>query len=66
MKTATEEKYVLELTDWERRFLVGCLVEQRNNFLDKDRPIEDICDIIETVIEAPTKKEKKKAVREAR
>lgn len=66
MKTATEEKYVLELSDWERRFLVGCLVEQRNNFLDKDRPIEDICQMLENVIEAPTKKMKKKAAREAR
>ena len=66
MKVPAEEKYILELSDWERRFLVGCLVEQRNAFLDKERPIEDICKVLKTVIDAPSKKTKKKAAREAR
>ena len=54
-----EEKYVLELNDWERRLLVGCLVEARNSFLDKDTPIEDVCDMLKKTIDAPTKKVKK-------
>ena len=61
-----EEKYVLELNDWERRLLVGCLVEARNSFLDKDTPIEDVCDMLKKTIDAPTKKVKKKERSEAR
>ena len=55
-----EEKYILELTDWERRVLVSSLVEARNSYLDKDAPIEDVCDVLQKTIDAPTKKMKKK------
>jgi len=56
-----KEKKVIELDDWEHRFLVGCLLEARNSMLEKDKPIEDICVLMKNVIEAPTKKERKKA-----
>ena len=61
-----ETKYVLELNDWERRVIVTGLVEARNNFLDRENPIEDICDVMKKVIDAPQKKVKKKDCREAR
>jgi len=62
----TKPRYVLELDDWERKLLVGCLVEARNSFLDKDTPIEDVCGILKKAINAPPKKTRKKERSEAR
>ncbi len=60
------ETYVIELDDWNRRLLVGCLNTARNTYLDQEKPVEDVCELLRHVIEAPTKKQKRKLDREAR
>ena len=60
------ETYVIELDDWNRRLLVSCINTARNMFLEEKKPIEDVCELLRHVIEAPTKKKKRKPDREAR
>lgn len=61
-----EEKKVLTLDDFEQRLMVSGLMDFRNNLLKDERPTEDVNDLILKVIDAPSKKEKKRADREAR
>lgn len=61
-----EEKKVLTLDDFEQRLMVSGLMDFRNNLLKEERPTEDVNDLILKVIDAPSKKEKKRADREAR
>ena len=56
-----EEKKVVTLDDFEQR-----LMDFRNDLLRDEKPTEDINDLILKVIDAPTKKEKRRADREAR
>ena len=46
--------------------MVSCLMDFRNDLLRDEKPTEDINDLILKVIDAPTKKEKRRAAREAR
>lgn len=61
-----EEKKVLTLDEFEQRLMVSGLMDFRNDLLKGDKPTEDINDLILKVIDAPTKKEKRRAEREER
>lgn len=59
-------KKVLTLDEFEQRLMVSGLMDFRNDLLKDDKPTEDINDLILKVIDAPTKKEKRRAEREER
>lgn len=61
-----EEKKVLALDEFEQRLMVSGLMDFRNDLLKDDKSTEDINDLILKVIDAPTKKEKRRAEREER
>ena len=61
-----EEKKVVTLDDFEQRLMVSGLMDFRNDLLRDEKPTEDINDLIQKVIDAPRKKEKRRADREAR
>lgn len=61
-----EEKKVVTLDDFEQRLMVSGLMDFRNDLLRDEKPTEDINDLILKVIDAPTKKEIRRADREAR
>lgn len=61
-----EEKKVVTLDDFEQRLMVSGLMDFRNDLLRGEKPTEDINDLILKAIDAPTKKEKRRADREAR
>ena len=61
-----EEKKVVTLDDFEQRLMVSSLMDFRNDLLRDEKPIEDINNLILKAIDAPTKKEKRRADREAR
>lgn len=58
-----EEKKVVTLDDFEQRLMVSGLMDFRNDLLRDEKPTEDINDLILKVIDAPTKKEKRRADR---
>ena len=62
----TETKRVIVVTDFEHRLMVNCMHTARNEYIDEGAPTEDVSRLMVKVMEAPTKKEKKKADREAR
>ena len=61
-----EEKKVVTLDDFEQRLMVSGLMDFRNDLLRDEKPTEGINDLILKVIDAPTKKEKRRTDREAR
>ena len=61
-----EEKKVPTLDEFEQRLMVSGLMDFRNDLLKDDKPTEDINDLILKVIDAPTKKEKRRSEREER
>lgn len=60
------EKVVVTLDDFEQCLMVNGLADFRNDLIREDKPTEDVDDLILKVIDAPTKKEKRKADRETR
>ena len=61
-----DERRVVMLDDFEQRLMVNGLTDFRNDLLREDKPTEDVDDLILKVIDAPTKKEKRRTDREAR
>ena len=61
-----EEKVVVTMEDYEQRLAVKGLMECRTDLLEEDMPTEDLDELILKIIDAPTRKEKRKADREAR
>ena len=61
-----EEKKVITLDDFEQRLMVSGLMDFRNDLLKEEKPTEDINDLILKVIDAKTKKEKRRFDREER
>ena len=55
-----EEKKAVTLDDFEQRLMVSGLMDFRNDLLRDEKPTEDINDLILKVIDAPTKKEKRR------
>ena len=51
-----EIKRRLVLDDFEYRLLVGCVNKARTMFLDEDKPVEDVSELLLKIIDAPTKK----------
>ena len=62
----TEAKRIMTMDDIEHRILVGCINKARTEYMEEGKPTEDINELLIKAIEAPTKKEKRKADREAR
>ena len=61
-----EEKKVIEVNSYQQRLIVNGLNDFRNDLIRADKPTEDVDEILLKIIDAPTKKEKRKADREAR
>lgn len=61
-----DEKKVLTLDEFEQRLMVSGLMDYRNDLLKDEKPTEDINELILKVIDAPTKKERRRAEREER
>ena len=61
-----EEKKVITLDDFEQLLMVSGFMDFRYQLLKEDKPTEDINDLILKVIDAPTKKEKRRFDREER
>ena len=62
----TEAKRIMTMDDFEHRLLVGCINKARTGYMEEGKPTEDINELLIKAIEAPTKKEKRKADREGR
>ena len=62
----TEAKRIMTMDDFEHRLLVGCINKARTEYMEEGKPPEDINELLIKAIEAPTKKEKRKADREGR
>lgn len=62
----SKEKRVISVDEFERRLMVSGLNDFRNDLIKKEKPTEDVDELILKVIDAPTKKEKRKADREGR
>ena len=60
------EKVVVTLDDFEQRLMINGLADFRNDLIREDKPTDDVDDLILKVIDAPTKKEKRKADHETR
>ena len=61
-----DEKVVVTMEDYEQRLAVKGLMEFRTDLLEEDMPTEDLDDLILKINDAPPRKEKRKADREAR
>ena len=61
-----DEKKVITVDDFAPRLMVNGLTTFRNELIREEKPTEDVDELILKVIDAPTKKEKRKADREAR
>ena len=62
----TDTKRVVALTDREHRLTVNCLRIARNELIADGTPVEEVSRLMLKVIEAPTKKEKRRAERAGR
>ncbi len=61
-----EQKRVITLDSDEQALMVNGLNGFRKALLEQDMPTEDLEDLLLKVIDAPTKKEKRRMDREAR
>ena len=60
------EKRVVTLNGFEQRLMVRGLTDFRNDAIRDGKPTEDVDGLILKVIDAPTKREKRRADRETR
>ncbi len=61
-----EEKRVICVDDFQHNLLINGMNEFRNELLEEEKPTEDVDELLLMIIDAPTKKELKRASREAR
>ncbi len=61
-----DEKRIIEVDDFDHRLMVNGLNDFRNDLIKENKPTEDLDMLLLKVIDAPTKKEKRKADREGR
>jgi len=61
-----DEKRVVTLNGFEQRLMVSGLTDFRNDAIRDGKPTEDLDGLILKVIDAPTKRQKRRADREAR
>lgn len=62
----SDKKRVIMLDDFEQRLMVNGLTDFRNDLLREDKPTEDVDNLILKVIDAPTRKKKRRTNREER
>ena len=62
----SEQIRLVELDSYEQGLMVNGLNSFRNSLLEQDQPTEDVEDFILKVIDAPSRKEKRRSGREAR
>lgn len=62
----TEDKRVLYLDNFEQRVMVRSLNDVRTQLMQNEKPTEDVDDLLLKLIDAPTKKAKRRLEREAR
>ena len=51
---------VIEVDDFQHRVMLEALADRRNDFIAANKPTEDVSDLLLKVIDAPTKKNKKR------
>ena len=61
-----EQKRIIAVTDRQQRVMVRGLTNARNDAIREGKPTEDLDEVILMTIDAPTKREKRRANREAR
>ena len=61
-----EQKRVIMLASKEHALMVKGLNDFRNDLLEQEKPTDELEDLMLKVIDAPTKKEKRRQDREAR
>ena len=61
-----EQKRVISMTDHQQRVMVRGLNDARNGAIREGKPTEDLDEVILMAINAPTKREKRRADRAAR
>ena len=61
-----DEKRVVTLNNYEQRLMVRGLTDFRNDAIRDGKPTEDLDGLILKVIDAPTKRQKRRADRETR
>ena len=54
------ERRVIEVDDFQHRVMMEALADRRNDFIAANKPTEDVNEVLLKVIDAPTKKSKKR------
>ena len=54
----SEGKRVIEVSDFEQRVMIEALADRRNDFIEENKPTEDLSELLLKVIDAPMKKRK--------
>ncbi len=62
----SKDSRIIAVDDYEHRLMVAGLNDFRNDLIQGGKPTEDVDELLLKVIDAPTKKNKRKADREAR
>ena len=55
-----EEKRVIEVDEYERRLIIDSLNDKRNALIEKCADTDHVDDVLLDVIDAPTRKQKRK------
>ena len=55
-----EEKRVIEVDEYERRLIIDSLNDKRNALIEKGADTDRVDDVLLDVIDAPTRKQKRK------
>ena len=55
-----EEKRVIEVDEYERRLIIDSLNDKRNALIEKGADTDHVDDVLLDVIDAPTRKRKRK------
>ena len=54
------ERRVIEVDDFQHRGMMEALADSRTDFIAANKPTEDVNEVLLKVIDAPTKKSKKR------
>ena len=54
------ERRTIVVDDFEHRVIVEALADRRNDYISEKKPTEDVSDFLLKVIDAPTKRNKKR------
>lgn len=58
------ERRTIVVDDFEHRVIVEALADRRNDYIAEKKPTEDVSDVLLKVIDAPTKRNKKRYLEE--